>query len=61
MHALDTAVKDIRIIYTSFGIEFNSDDNNNHPASFSLEATVTFLLNSVSIFLETSSTDLGNL
>lgn len=46
---------------TSFGIEAMSDARSNHPASFSTVAAVGFRLNLVSIFFETSKTDLGNL
>lgn len=50
-----------RWLSTSFGMEANSDDKSNHPASFSTVEATGLRLDSVSIFFETSSTDLGNL
>ena len=49
------------IFSTSFGIEDNREDKSSHPDSFSTAAAIGLRLDSVSIFFETSSTDLGNL
>lgn len=51
----------IEWLQTCFGIEDNSEDKSNHPASFSTIAATGFLEDSVSIFFESSSTDPGNL
>lgn len=42
-------------------MEARRDDKRYHPDSFSIAAATGFRLDSVSIFFETSSTDLGNL
>lgn len=49
------------LLFTSFGIEAKSAETSVQPASFSTAAAIRFLLDSISIFLETSSTELGNL
>ena len=42
-------------------MEAKSAETSIQPASFSTAAAIGFLLDSISIFLETSSMDLGNL
>lgn len=46
---------------TSFGIEPKSEANSNHPDSFSVAETTGLRQNSVSIFFDILSTDIGNL
>lgn len=46
---------------TSFGMHASNEDNSIQPASFSTAAAIGFRLDSIIIFLDSSSTDLGNL